>query len=542
MAQRKPHKQNNEKNTVSKEYVWRQNVPASLPEQPQDFEPQRTQIPEVDYDAEAEYKKKLEARKRAEESRAQRQVSNSDDRRAEGRQNVSQERRSAQRPARLKTASSSTSARRSKEAGPAEQRMPQRSRTPERRTSGQRPAEAKTPQSRTSSRSSGTVSTRKPSGGTAYRKKQPQNKKRVFSKSFVRGFLICWGVFVVLIAVALIVLSSSLKRFEANLPENVMNQILEQIENADLSGLHLVLEDGRTLSDPSLVADEGTIASYLQKKNGEEALRYVKINSESNDTTNVYSIRSGDDRLLKVQLERDSENNQEAAWEETETQITAEDLAVKKLTAQIPSACSLSVNGKAIDKSYVSEAGSQIHILENLMNLGIIGAQPTVDTYTIEGIFDSPEVVMTNESGAQIPCSLIHDIYSAGFEADEDFAQEQTERVLSFFDPYARYFSGDAGAGVLSTIMLDGSPAYNSAAAADVSWMQAHDGITLSEESVKNIRRYSDDCYSCEIHFKEDINQGGQSVRTWDTNMTWILVNDGGYYIADLITKTGEDE
>ena len=345
-----------------------------------------------------------------------------------------------------------------------------------------------------------------------------------------------------LIAVALIVLSSSLKRFEANLPENVMNQILEQIENADLSGLHLVLEDGRTLSDPSLVADEGTIASYLQKKNGEEALRYVKINSESNDTTNVYSIRSGDDRLLKVQLERDSENNQEAAWEETETQITAEDLAVKKLTAQIPSACSLSVNGKAIDKSYVSEAGSQIHILENLMNLGIIGAQPTVDTYTIEGIFDSPEVVMTNESGAQIPCSLIHDIYSAGFEADEDFAQEQTERVLSFFDPYARYFSGDAGAGVLSTIMLDGSPAYNSAAAADVSWMQAHDGITLSEESVKNIRRYSDDCYSCEIHFKEDINQGGQSVRTWDTNMTWILVNDGGYYIADLITKTGEDE
>ena len=339
---------------------------------------------------------------------------------------------------------------------------------------------------------------------------------------------------------ALFLLSSRLKKFEAGLPENVMNQIMGQIEEGNLSGLHLITEEGLSLSDPSIVADERTVSSFLQEKNEEETLRYVKLNSESNNTENVYSIRSGDEKLLKIRLEKET-SGKETVWQEKETQLEAPELQLSTLTAQIPSACTLSVNGRDIDKSCVTEAGAQIHILENLMYSGILSQQPTVDTYTVQGIFDSPEVVMKDEAGNAVACSLVNDVYSAGFEADEDFAGQQTERVLSLFDPYARYFSGDAGTGVLDMIMLNGSPAYNSAAAADVSWMQGHDGISLSEASVSNIRRYSDECYSCDIHFKEDIYQNGESVRTWDTNMTWIMVYDGDFYIADLITRNAEN-
>ena len=43
------------------------------------------------------------------------------------------------------------------------------------------------------------------------------------------------------------------------------------------------------------------------------------------------------------------------------------------------------------------------------------------------------------------------------------------------------------------------------------------------------------------ISFVQDIMRDGESVRTWDTNMTWIMVRDGDYYLADIITKTADD-
>ena len=163
---------------------------------------------------------------------------------------------------------------------------------------------------------------------------------------------------------------------------------------------------------------------------------------------------------------------------------------------------------------------------------------PTLDTYTVEGIFPDVQVQMKTEDGKTVSCSKTDDVYIAGFEAEEAFAEEQRTHVISLFEPYATYFSGDAEGDVLHDIMLADSPAYKSASSADVSWMQEHDDVRLSEERAENFRKYSDNCYSCDIHFLQDIYQNGEVVRTWDTNMTWILVKDGDYLIADFVTKT----
>ena len=366
-------------------------------------------------------------------------------------------------------------------------------------------------------------------------------KKKVFTKTFTRGFFIAWGIFVALLIVLMIVLSSFLKRFENGLPEHYLDKIVEELGQGNMDSLHLETADGVSIDDPSLMTDKSQIASFVQSKSAGEQLRYVKVNAESEVNDIVYSIRSGDEKLLKIYLSRDP-NEKRAEWTEQKTVLDSEDLKLSTVTAQIPSDCTLVINGKSIDKSFVTEPNSQIQLLSNLVSRGFISDMPTLDTYTVQGIFPSKEVTMTNASGNTVPCSLTGDVYHAGFEVDEAFATEETARVLSMFEPYALYFSGDATKDVLTTFMLDNSPAYQSASAADVSWMQAHDGIDLVNQSVENIRRYSDTCFSCDISFEQNIYQGGEVVRTWDTNMTWILVWDGDYYLADFITKTADEK
>lgn len=374
------------------------------------------------------------------------------------------------------------------------------------------------------------------------RKNRRRKNNRVFSPGFKKAFLIAWGAFVLLLVIAMIILSSTLRRYESGLPEHYMNEILAAIEKGDLKELHLTTADDISIDDPSLFVSADQISRYLQEKNGTEPLSYVKINAESTENENVYSIRSGEEKLLKVFLDRNQENGKvKTGWHETKTQLAGEGLQMRELIVQIPTAASLEIDGRPVDRALITEAGNQIRLLSNLINAGIIADQPTVDTYVVRGIFADPEVSMVDEAGNRSVCSEADGVYTGGFVADEAFSAEQTARVLGMFEPYAKYFSGDAGRDALGAVMLDRSPAYNSAVSADVSWMQAHDGISLSGQTVENIRKYSDQCYSCDISFRQDILRGGESVRTWDTNMTWIMVFDGNYYLADFITKTAND-
>lgn len=374
------------------------------------------------------------------------------------------------------------------------------------------------------------------------RKNRRGKNKRVFSPGFKKAFLIAWGAFVLLLVIAMIILSSALRRYESGLPEHYMNEIISAVEKGDLKELHLTTADDISIEDPSLFVSADQISQFIKEKSEAEPLSYVKVNAESTENENVYIIRSGEEKLLKVYLDRNEKNGKtENGWHEAKTQMAAEGLQIKDLTIQIPTSASLEIDQRPVDRGMITEAGNQIRLLSNLINAGIIGDQPTVDTYVVRGIFANPEIVMIDEYGNRSVCSEADGVYTGGFVADEGFSAEQIARVLGMFEPYAKYFSGDAGKEALSAVMLDHSPAYNSATSADVSWMQAHDGISLSGQTVENIRKYSDQCYSCDISFREDILQGGTSVRTWDTNMTWILVFDGNYYLADFVTKTAND-
>ncbi|MCQ2529655.1 MAG: hypothetical protein MJ086_00140 [Lachnospiraceae bacterium] len=370
-----------------------------------------------------------------------------------------------------------------------------------------------------------------------------QRKKVREKKTFKKAFLTTFIIFSAILVAALICLWIFLSSFEKSRPEHYAQTIIENIENGKYEDLHLVTADGLPMDDESIMADRTAIGDIIETKVNSSETTYRRLSAESDGEKNVYLVKTGDEKLLKVEMVKAGKkfNFGFSGWEESKTVLLSNDLQPKTIKAQIPATAKLYINGTEISETYITDGSSEIELLNNLRYWEIIGEQPKVATYSVSGIWMNPEITYTADGSEPVICVLQNDLYTAGFEADSDFVDEVYDRVIDCMEPYAYYFSGDAGRDAIANIMLDDSPAYDNATSADVSWMQEHSDVQLTEKTAENFRYYSDGVFSCDIRFLETIYQDEEAVKTWDTNMTWIFVQDGEeYYLADFITNVGD--
>ncbi|MCQ2512181.1 MAG: hypothetical protein MJ092_02170 [Lachnospiraceae bacterium] len=370
-------------------------------------------------------------------------------------------------------------------------------------------------------------------------KRKKGKKKKTFKKTFLTILI----TFSAILAAALLCLWFFLSAFEKSRPEGYAKAIINNIEKSEYGDIHLVTAEGLSIDDDSLMTDTDAIASIIESKVSSSDVSYRRLNAESDSEKNVYLVKAGDEALLKIRMVKSDKKFTFgfSDWKEEDTTLLSADLQPKTLKAQIPAGTKLYINGKEVPERFITELEGEIELLSNLRAWGIIGEQPKVSTYTVKGIWVNPEVTYSEGDKTPVVCPLQNNIYTGGFEADQDFINEVYDRVIYCMEPYAYYFSGDAGRGAIASIMLDGSPAYDNATSADVSWMQEHSDVQITEKRAENFKHYSEGVFSCDIGFVETIYQGDEAVKTWNTNMTWIFVRDGDeYYLADFVTDGGD--
>ena len=409
----------------------------------------------------------------------------------------------------------------------------------------QRQTQARTPQ-RQGRQTTQAVRPGRAQTGAQAKQAEKRTKGAAQKSTFRKGLTIAWLAFCVILAAALVLLTVFLSNYEKSRPTDMIHRIVSAVEKGDLEDLHLSTEDGTSLADGTILADPASIASFIKQKEeaSEDGITYRVVNAESDENKKVYLIRADDQKLLKTVIERSEKKYAFGftGWQEKETILLSDAFPVTTLKVQIPQSDTLMVNGKTIGPEYLVSEGDRISLISRLIAEGFIGEQPTMDTYEVPGIYFQKEVKATDPSGRTYDCLLTADTYTGGFDASQEFIDEQYDRVIDMFEPYAFYFSGEAGSGALARIMLDDSPAYNSAISADVSWMQEHSDVEITDKKAENFKKYSDEVFSCDIGFLQTIYQGDEPVKTWDTNMTWIFVRDGDdYYIADFVTKTADE-
>lgn len=370
-------------------------------------------------------------------------------------------------------------------------------------------------------------------------KRKKVKKKKTFKKAFLTILITVSAI----LAAALICLWFFLSAFEKSRPERYAQNIIKNIEKGEYGDIHLVAADGSSLEDDGLMADKDAIADIIESKVNSSEITYRKLSAESDSEKNVFLVKAGDEKLLKIRMVKSDKKLifGFSEWKEEETALISADLQPKTIKAQIPAGTKLYINGREVPEKFITDPQGEIELLNKLREWNIIGEQPKVATYSVRGIWMNPEVTYVDGDKAPVACSLHNDLYTGGFEADQDFINEVYDRVIYCMEPYAYYFSGDAGRDAIARIMLDGSPAYDYATSADVSWMQEHSDVQITEKKADNFKHYSEGVFSCDIGFVETIYQGDEAVKTWDTNMTWVFVKDGDeYYLADFVTNVGD--
>jgi len=410
----------------------------------------------------------------------------------------------------------------------------------------ERPVQRKSAEQRQATRPTQRPATKVTEATTATKKKP--NKKRQKDKKFKKRFLIAWLAFVGVLVAALVVLFCFLTAFEKSRPNKVIQNIVKDIENKNVDYLHFVTEDGLSIDNGDIIADKNDIADILIEKSegasDSKGISFRILNAESTDENKVYLIKADDTKAMKIVLKKSDKKLSFGfyEWTEKETKLMSDLYKVTDVVAQIPQDCTLQVNGKNIGREKITAEGERISLLTRLMDQGFIGEQPRVDTYTVKGIFADKNVKLIDASGNSKDCVYTGNVYSGGFDASDEFVASQIDRVIAMFEPYALYFSGERGQWALSEVMVEGSPAYVNATSVDVSWMQEHSGVDITEKKAENFKYYSDQVYSCDISFVQTIYQGDTPVKTWDTNMTWVMIWSGdNYYLADFVTKAAED-
>ena len=388
---------------------------------------------------------------------------------------------------------------------------------------------------------------------TAQQAKARGSAKPKTKSKFKKAFLISWAAFVVVLIAALVLLTVFLSNFEKGRPTSTIAHIVRNIEKGDLDDLHLKTSDGTPLDSSTILCDENEISNYILQKAesanedesaGTQGITYRVINGESDETKKTYLVKAGDEKVLKVCIERSNKKYLFGftGWEETETTLLADALQVTTLRAQIPHDSQLSVNGTVISRDRIVSENDRISLLSRLINEGLIGEQPGMDTYEVPGIYFQKDVKLIDASGTEHETVRTNDVYTGGYDASQEFIDSQYDRVIDMFEPYALYFSGERGRRALDEVMVIDSPAYNSAVSADVSWMQEHSDVEITDKKAEHFKQYSDQVFSCDISFLQTIYQGEEAVRTWDTNMTWIFIWDSGnFYVADFVTRAADE-
>ena len=357
--------------------------------------------------------------------------------------------------------------------------------------------------------------------------KNGKNRKLFKGLSAFKRFLIIYAsVLVLIIAVALLLLHSFLKDYEAGRPANTMDNLITHIEKQDV---------GEWVKKSGLLGEfetEQMVSDYFRDTfNGKEA-GYKKKAGEYSESSPVYVLYAGDDKIASVSLTESRKN----AHKFTEWKISSIDFNVNSkdkshsVKISVPKGSSVELNGVKVSSDYITGEDS----VELCKHVGEYVDTPANDVYEINGLFTEPQVKVYS-GDRELKTELAKDGYVAYYPEDNGLLDEERTHILTIAEDYGKYMINRGSLTTLSSYMIGTAKEYMSdIPAIDVYLIGRTFTYNMSDENISNFRKYSDDCYSCDVDYKLNVNWSSGDI-TYDIALTYIFVKqDGAWMLADF--------
>lgn len=357
----------------------------------------------------------------------------------------------------------------------------------------------------------------------------PKNKNKKLGR-FAK-FIIIYSctAFVVMIAVWGL-LYAFLGDYEEGRPSVAMDKIISDFnaENVDkvLSSAKLTTNEFETID---------LVTEFLKSRLTGQETSYKKSNGEYSEATPVYIVYAGDAPLARVELTDAGKNFFKfTKWQlgSISTYDISPKTPSKTVTVTVPSGSEVSLNGISVDTKYIKNDNITFDPCKNVAEFV---TAPTLTEYEVTGLLCEPDITVEYNN---MPLSLSGEngVYTCSYPEDAALLETQKATIINTAETYGKYIINRGSLASLKKLMVGRAETYISDIPAVWAFLSGKQyTYEFKNESITNFKKYSDNCFSCDMYYDLYVNWGYGS-KTYETSMTYVYVLiDGNWYVADFV-------
>lgn len=353
-------------------------------------------------------------------------------------------------------------------------------------------------------------------------------KKRKSRFSRFTVFLMTYaGILIAVVVILLFLLHGLLKDYESSMPANTMDKVLTQFTPENMPAL---LDEYSEVT--SEFENEDTIKEYFDDILTDNNLTYKRKAGEYSNTTPVYEVVAGNRNIAKVTLGEAGKNRHKfTAWEVDTITFDTSATETAALTISAPSNAQVTINGKTVGDSYITEKNVTF---DPVKNVSAYVKTPTNTVYTIDGMISEPEV-KASVNGTQLTVKAEKNKYTVSYPLDDSFIQAENAKITSINQAYGKYIINRGTLAELNKYLVGNAKSYVSDIPAVWAFLYGKTyTYEFKNQNICNAVKYSNDCYSCEVNYDLYVNWGDGD-KTYNTSMIYTFVKTNGeWYLADF--------
>ncbi len=359
-----------------------------------------------------------------------------------------------------------------------------------------------------------------------------QNNAKKLPK-FYFVLIICWGVALGLLAVALLVFRGYLADYESVQPKYVAEEVFEKYF---ITGDYLSIIKHSSLNKNKYETDE-MLADYISSLTAGKELSYYSVSSGMDTDSAKYAVKytEGEKDIkfasftLAVSDEKSEKGFSKYALDSFELFYSADiSVNIKAIKGSVPY-----INGVPLDSSYIVEDDVS-HETNAHMPDGVEGIKFTM--YSIDGLTTEPEVKVFNADGTRIELGLVESdkLYYTKLVYDEALKEEQSEFVIEAAKNFAAYMQNDTTLAKLNPYFEKGTELYKSIRST-LQWAVIdHDSYDFENVEASDFYRYDENTFSCRVRLTHVLKRKRlEDYRDTMDATFYLRMVDGKYLIYD---------
>lgn len=356
-------------------------------------------------------------------------------------------------------------------------------------------------------------------------------KEKTKKSKFKKGLLIYAVTVLVVIAGGLCAFWFFIKDYEEGMPVHGMEQVMQSFNETDIQKL---IGD-QTFGNAKNLEDASVWTSWYQELIKGKQMTFEEA-KENTDTTPTYTVKADGQPVGKVILKVVGSNGfRFDVWgfDRLDASECLPDTAVYTIT--VPKKVKVSVNGHELGKEYIEKDDVTYSQLESIQTY--LPEALLTTTYKVSGLLNTPKITASSVDGKPVILSQKEHMYTFSYGMAEEETAALKAMVESVANNYAMNFI-DVSKQIYNDIMPGSELEENMKLTVTGFYPTKYiSSYGFDSMNVSNFEYYSNECFSCDVHYNFHVNFQGFSVteEVLPGNMKWYFVNkDGTWYLTNL--------